>query len=319
MILNHIELTEIPPFTKNFGKLNMIKDPLGNWWQIPYMIAKGDTGKCIGITAALHGNELNGVSVIHSLWKSIDVNKLTGTIILIPVLNVPGFLNGTREFSDGKDLNRLMPGAPNGTSSEVYANAIVKKLLLHFDYFIDLHTASFGHINSFYVKANLNHSEIYKMALAQSPQIIVNQPGPKGSLRSEAEKQRISALTIEAGNPNLFQDKFLKLSLLGLKNTLKILNMISDDGEINNEDKPVICQESYWNYANHAGILSVLPGLTDKVREGEIIATIIDIYGELIDTIKAPFDAVVIGKSTNPVCQVGSRVIHLGIVNDANE
>jgi len=88
------------------------------------MIAKGATeGKTIGITAAVHGNELNGISVIQRLFSQIDVKQLQGTIVGIPVVNVPSFLKKQRRFIDGKDLNRIMPGNANGNISQVYAYA----------------------------------------------------------------------------------------------------------------------------------------------------------------------------------------------------
>ena len=312
MIFSNLSLENIKPMTAVVGKLNIVENALGDWWQVPIMIAKGKPGPTLGITAALHGNELNGILTIQNFWKALDPEALQGTVVLIPVLNTPGFLNGTREFYDGKDLNRIMPGKPNGTSAEVYAHAITSNILPHFDYLIDLHTASFGRINSLYVRASLQNETIKKLALLQNPQIIVNKTGPRGSLRREAEAQGIPAITVEIGDPNIFQQKYIKPSLSGLSNALITLNMIEGSLEIA-DTPPAVCQNSNWVYAKNAGILRVFPALADRVTKNEIIAEITDIYGEAIDRIKAHSDGHVIGKSTNPVCEVGSRIIHIGI------
>ncbi len=313
MILNDFKKNSIEAYTKCTAKLNIVENALGDCWQIPMMIAKGGDGPCLGITAALHGNELNGISTIQALWEKIDAEKLSGMVVLIPVLNIPGFLNGTREFADGKDLNRMMPGNPNGTSSEVYAAAIMQKIISQFDYLIDLHTASFGRINSLHVKANMSNPAISKLALLQNPQIIVDKQGPHGSLRHEAEKLNIPTITVEIGNPNIFQKKYITPSTEGLTNVLNDLGIMPSK-HYAPQKEPVICKDSHWLYAKHAGILKVYPGLEDFVERGEKIGKITDIYGECIMHVLAPYNAIVVGKSTHPVCNVGSRVVNLGEV-----
>ena len=314
MDIKEINLNKIPSFSKVKHKLNMVKNALGDYWQVPIMIIKGKPGPVLGVTAAVHGNELNGISIIHKLWHKISPTELTGTVIFAPILNIPGFLSGEREFSDGKDLNRIMPGKPNGTESEVYSYNIVEKILKKFDYHIDLHTASFGRINSFYVRADLQDELIYKMAELQDPQIIVSIRGEEGTLREEARKLGIPAITVEVGDPNIIQSKHMRPSIFGLNNILIELGMINEV-KSDYQNEAVICKNSSWLYAKNGGILEVYPALTDMVKKGELIAKIVNLYGDLIEEVKSPVDAVVVAKATNPVCQVGSRIIHLGVLN----
>ncbi len=311
MIIDYLELDSIKDHSKNHFKLNSVKNALGDYWQIPIMVAKGGDGPVVGITAALHGNELNGVSIIHKLWEKIDARTLKGTLILCPVLNVPGFMNGTREFTDGSDLNRLMPGKKNGTTSEVYASIIIERVVKHFDYLIDLHTASFGRINSLYVRADMTKEVVARMAELQEPRIIVNKQGAQGTLRGEAARLGIHAITVEVGDPNLFQRKHIRTSIFGLNNVLVELGMVEEDHEEIDHDA-IVCKNSTWFYSKNGGILRVLPELAEKVKKGQKIATISNIFGEVIEEIQSPDDAIVVAKSVNPVCEVGSRVIHLG-------
>ena len=318
MTIDNMNLSELSKGKHTF-KLNMIKHALGEFWAVPIMVAKGQQeGPVLGITAALHGNELNGISIIHKLWEATNVDDLRGTLVFVPVLNVPGFVEGERGFYGGIDLNRIMPGKEKGPTSDVYAYNILSKIIRHLNYLIDLHTASFGRVNSLYVRADLSDAKVARMAELQEPQIIVNKPGELGTLRGEAAKMGISAITIEAGDPYLFQREHIKPTFDGLVHVLANFGMI-DEPVDKIAHEPIICRSSYWLYAQNAGILQVHKDLTEPVRKGDVIAAITDIFGNVVEEIAAPEDAVVVSKSTNPVCHVGSRVIHLGIIWDNYE
>ena len=134
--------------------ISLSDNPLGVSWKLPLIVIKGvEKGPVVGLTAALHGNELNGISTIFKLIESINVNKLKGTLVLVPICNVPGYLMNQRFFSDNVDLNRIMPGAPEGATSKIYAHHLTTKIISKFDYLLDLHTASHGRVNSLYIRA----------------------------------------------------------------------------------------------------------------------------------------------------------------------
>lgn len=135
----------------------------------------------MGITAVVHGNELNGVPCIHRVITEINVHELKGTVVAVPCVNVPGYLRFSREFSDGKDLNRYYPGQLGGTASQVYNYNFFEKVIVKMDILIDLHTASFGRVNSYYVRADMNDSVSAMMAKLQQPQIILHNGGQDGT------------------------------------------------------------------------------------------------------------------------------------------
>ena len=213
-LVKSINFAEIPKKTINYYWLTLITDGLGNPINIPVMVAKGEKdGPILGLTAALHGNELNGISVIQRLFRELDINDLSGTVVGIPVVNIPSFIRKKRRFNDGVDLNHIMPGKKDGNVSNVYAYRFVNKIIKQFDYLLDLHTASFGRINSFYIRADMEHEEVKKMALLQNADIIVHNPPSDGTLRGAADELGIPAITIEVGNPNTFQKRLI-LSLI---------------------------------------------------------------------------------------------------------
>ena len=206
-----------------------------------------------------------------------------------------------------------MPGKPNGTVSDVYAWRVVNRIVHRFDYLIDLHTASFGRINSYYVRADMSDPIVKKMAKLQNAQIIVHNPPSDGTLRGAANELGIPAITLEVGNPNTFQKGLIRDGLTGIHNVLGYLGMT--DCEIEEADEAtVLCEKSYWIYTDTGGILTVFPKVTELVKKGQVIATLRNIFGDLMKEYLAPEDGIAIGKSVNPINQTGGRILHLGIL-----
>ncbi|KAI9197311.1 uncharacterized protein BJ171DRAFT_226562 [Polychytrium aggregatum] len=297
--------------------LAVYEDGTGSLIRIPVIVAKGvKYGPTVGMTAALHGNELNGIPLIHRLFREINPQQLHGVLVAATVTNVPGYVRNQRGFSDGTDLNRIMPGKANGSSPQVYAYNLMERLIKKFDYLLDIHTASAGRVNSLYARADMINPKTKKMAILQNPQIIVHNTSPDGSLRGAAMSNDIPAITVEIGDPSKFQKRFVKNALLGVTNILCHLNMIPNEVDQPEYD-PVVCSRSYWIFASKGGVLTVQPEIYTWVRKGEMIAQLHSLFGDLVETYYAPEDGVVVGKSVNPVCESGSRIIHLGVVEDS--
>lgn len=293
--------------------LHIVSNGIGQPIYIPVIVARGkEDGPTVGITAVVHGNELNGMSVIQRFFNGMELDKLSGTVVGVPVVNVPSLMINERHFIDGQDLNRIMPGKSNGNRSEIYADRIIQRIVRHFDFLLDLHTASFGRVNSYYIRADLSSKMAYDLAYMQNPSIILNAPATDGTLRGAASSLGIDAITVEVGDPNRFQKGMIRSSLTGVYNTLVFLKMYDDQIEHDNEE-PVVCNKSKWIYTDLGGILQIHVGLTDRVEEGQKIATIRNVFGQIIKEYKAPASGIIIGKSINPISQTGSRIIHLGI------
>ncbi len=313
-VISKLNLDEVPNNAISRYWLELLEDGMGLPVKIPVIVAKGnEKGRVVGLTAAVHGNELNGIPVIQRLFNEIDITKLKGTIVGIPVLNTPSFLRKKRRFLDGVDLNHIMPGKENGTVSQVYAWRIVNNVIRHFNYLLDLHTASNGRVNSYYIRADMSDEVVRKMALLQNAQIIVHNPPSDGTLRGTADELDIPAITLEVGNPNLFQRGMIRDGLTGIHNLLGEIGITdSEVEEISNET--IICKRSYWIYCDHGGLLAVHPNVTEIVDKDEKIATLRNVFGDIVKEYRAPERGVVIGKSVSPVNQAGGRILHLGII-----
>lgn len=312
--IDKFDLNDTPIGTKKHYWLNIISDGMGNPINIPVMVARGiKDHPVVGITAAVHGNELNGIPVIQRLFSSIDPKQLEGVIIGVPIANIPAFNALERRYIDGVDLNHIMPGVANGNASQVYAYRLMDRIFKHFDYLLDLHTASQGRINTYYVRADMSSEVTRQLALLQNAQIIVNNPPSDGTLRGAVAELGIPAITLEVGNPNIYQKKLIRSGLAGIDNVLSHLGMFSDQIESEGIES-VICKKSYWLYTNSGGLLTVNVELMDLLKKGDQIATIRDVFGNVIEEYFAPEDGIVIGKSVSPVNLSGGRILHLGIL-----
>ena len=311
-VIKSIDIDRVQKMSVQRFWLHITSDGIGTPVYIPLIIIRGRSdGTIVGVTAVVHGNELNGISVVQNLINQIDPATLDGVLICLPVTNVPAFLQKQRYFPDGVDLNRIMPGNQLGNESEVYAYRLISRVINEFDILIDLHTASFGHINSYYVRANMTFPEIAQMAWLLNPQIIVHKES-QGTLRYAAESLGIHALTVEIGDPNRFQKQVISSALDGIKNILVDRGMLA--GEISEPSEPIVeCESSFWLYTDRGGLLEVFPKLAETVEKGEPIARITNIFGDTLKTYKAPGSGIVIGKSSHPVNPTGGRILHLGI------
>jgi len=251
--------------------------------------------------------------VIHRLFNELNVEELSGIVVGVPVVNIPAFNRRKRRFVDGVDINHIMPGKASGNVSQIYAHRFIERLVSKFDYLLDLHTASQGRINSYYIRADLDNAITKELAMLQNADIIVHNPPLDGTLRGAAAALDIPAITLEVGNPNTFQKHMIKSGVVGIHNVLCCLEMVNDQ-IVDAKDPTIICESSQWIYTDRGGLLTVTPKLLELVKSQEVIASLRDIFGNSIKEYLSVADGIVIGKSISPVNQTGGRILHLGKV-----
>ena len=320
--VDSLAIEQMKPQTKTKVWLKMVEDGLSSPVYIPVVVCKGSTtSPVLGLAAAIHGNEVNGVKVIQELVDAIDVTTLRGTLIAIPGINAVSIVNQRRRYVDHEDLNRVFPGKKNGNRSQQYVWQITTKILPLFDYLVDMHTASFGRENTLYVRAFLGEERMAKMAMLQDADIILNSKGPSAgasiassrTMRTEAMLMGIPTITVEYGNPQVFQPDMIARGKRGVQNLMSWLQMTNHQIVVGPE--PVLCEKSYWIYTEKGGYLEVPVALNQKLKKGDLIGIVRSPFGDIIQEIFSPEDGVVIGRSSNPVSSNGGRIIHLGITN----
>ena len=318
-LVDALDIDALPAGEMSRLRLELTRDAIGRPVALPLLVARGaHPGPVFGVTAAVHGDELNGVALIHRLFEELDATKLRGTVVASIVTNMPGFLAQTRRFGQGRDLNHIFPGRKQGRSDDIYAFRLIDRMVRHFDYLVDLHTASRGRINSLYVRADLNHRIAGRFAILQRPQIILHNPPSDFTLRGTAMELGIPSITVEIGDPGIFQPRLIKRTLRGLFDVLREVEMLpqppaSKRGEM--PKTPTICERSRWLRTEDGGLLEVFPDICDMVQEGQVVARLRSIWGDVICDYRTPESGVVIGKSVNPSGPSGARILHLGIVS----
>jgi predicted deacylase len=295
--------------------VDIVANGVGQDILVPVMVARGlEDGPTLGVTAAVHGNELNGLSIVQKLFSELNLSNLKGTLIGLPVVNIPSVLNQERRFSDGEDLNRVFPGRKEGDASEVYSYRIFQRVVSKFDYHIDLHTASFGRVNSFYIRANLSNPITKRMAELQQADIILDTSGEDGTLRTAAAELGIHSITVEVGDPNKFQKGMIRSGLEGIYKVMIDFGVM--DGEHEEQaHQSIVCSRSKWIFSDKGGIMVVHPQVTDMIEVGDKIATVKNVFGEVVKEFYATEPGVVIGKHVHPINQTGARIIHLGTLH----
>ena len=325
---------ELAPIIKNLSEIDHNKPGINKYWLemgtntynfpmlAPVIVIQGEnSGPTLGLTAAIHGNELNGIAIIHRLVDSINTKTLKGRIIAIPGINAFSIQIDERRFIDEEDLNRNFPGKKDGNRSEQYAYKISERILPFFDVHIDMHTASFGRVNSLYARIDASNDTLITLAKLQQPDIILNSKGassvgPSASktMRGQAGNKGMQSITVEYGNPQVYQEEMITRGVTGVLNALAWLDMYGTINLKDFNDTAIYCKKSYWIYMDEGGFLEVVVELNQQLKKGEKIAIVRNAFGDVIKEYVAPEDGVVIGKSTNPTNMSGGRIIHLGIL-----
>lgn len=301
----------IEPGTSHDLKLKIGESYSGMTVKIPLHIRRAiKPGPTVFITAALHGDEINGTGAVRELLQADDIELTRGAVLLVPVLNLLAFDRHSRYLPDRRDLNRSFPGTASGSLAGRMANTIFNDLVMRCDYGIDLHTASVRRTNYPNVRCDMTNPKVRRIAEAFGSEIIVNNKGPQGALRREACDAGCPTIILEGGEVWKVEPGIVESATRGVRNVLRELDMI--DGDIESPDYQVVVEQTKWIRADRGGFLQfhVKPG--QVVAKGQELATNNTLLGRERAVLESPFDAVVVGMTTLPAVSPGEPVCHLG-------
>lgn len=294
-------------------RLNISTLPSGTIIDIPvYIFRAPEDGPVLLLMAGMHGDEVNGIEIVRRLLAQKLLKPLKGTIIAIPVLNIYGFLNFSREVPDGKDVNRSFPGNAQGSLASRVAYTFVKEILPWIDYGLDFHTGGASRTNYPQVRCVLSEPNNAKIAEAFGAPFIVNSGLLASSLRNEAAKRGKSIVVYESGESLRFDEHGIEVAITGV---LRVLNYLGIQPAILPEPDPtIICKDTSWVRAHEAGLFHsrVHPG--EFIQKNQIMGSIADPYGEKTNWVKSPFTGYIIGLNHMPVVNEGDALAHMGCV-----
>jgi len=282
--------------------------------RLPVMVWRGEQeGPVLGITAAVHGDEINGTGAIRKLIEEPPFELKRGALILVPVVNILGFERHSRYTPDRRDLNRTFPGSMKGSLTGRLARLLMDEVVSRCDYLLDLHTAAVRRTNFPNVRADMEDPDCERMARIFGVEVIVNSAGPDGSLRREACKVGCPTVILEAGEVWKVEPSVQDMTQRGISHVMGELGMI-DMTESERPETPshqMIVQKSSWVRAENGGFLKFHVGPGETVENGQPLATNTGLLGEDPEVITSPSSGIVFGMTTMPAVSPGDPILHI--------
>lgn len=291
------------PISKMFGNAQV---------NMPITVIHGkQNGPRLLITAAIHGDELNGVEIIRRVVNSPWLKKLRGTLIAIPVVNVLGVIHRSRYLPDRRDLNRCFPGSEYGSLAARMAHILASEILPQVDYAIDLHTGAVHRSNLPQLRVHLDNANAAAIAQVFGVPVIINAAIRDGSMRGTGDDIGVHIITYEAGEALRFEENAITPGVRGIRNVMMHLDMLPKLKRKSEPFETAIAKSSDWIRANTDGFFRPLVGLGDTVKAGEILGHIsgpLELMGvPLIN----PVEGIIIGRNNLPLVLEGEALFHI--------
>lgn len=286
--------------------------------KIPVAVIRGkEDGPTLFISAAIHGDEINGVDIVRRLLRHKALKQLCGTLITIPIVNVFGFNDKSRYLPDRRDLNRSFPGEEHGSLASQIAYIFRTEIVEKCTHGIDLHTGAIHRRNLPQIRADLSHPENLKLAKAFATPVILNASVRDGSLREMVKEKQIPMLLYEAGTALRFESKASKIGVDGILNVMRTIGMLPDAPKTKPQEV-FIAKSSHWVRAPISGIFLARKKLGERVAKADVIGLITNPFGDHEYAILSPYEGVIIGNSLLPLANEGDALFHVATFEDAN-
>lgn len=286
---------------------------------MPIQVVRGRrAGPRLFVSAAIHGDELNGVEIIRRLLKHRALNKMRGTLIAVPIVNVYGVIHHSRYMPDRRDLNRAFPGSERGSMTSRVAHLFMREIVDNATHGIDLHTAALYRSNLPQIRANLDDEETSRLAKVFDVPVLLNSNIRDGSLREVVAERKIPMLLYEAGEALRFDELSIRAGLRGIINVMRELGMLAKTRR-RHIPEPYLARTSNWLRAAKSGILRMISPLGAQVKKGELISIISDPFGDTEYEVRAEHSGIVIGRTTIPLIHQGDALYHVARFADIDE
>lgn len=283
----------------------------------PVLVVNGvGRGPTLCLTAAVHGDELNGIEIVRRVMQDLDPRRVKGAVVGIPIVNLQGFRRGSRYLPDRRDLNRYFPGNPAGSSASRIAASLFDGIIRHCDGLVDIHTGSLSRTNIPQLRADLRKPRVRAFADGIGALMVLHSAGTPGTLRRAATDAGIPAVTLEAGEPGRLQSSQVRegtAAIVWLLDAMQIVNRVN----VLKAPRPVYYR-STWVRSDYGGILFSLARLGQLVSAGDILGTVTDPITNEQFLIYAPVNGRIVGMALNQVVMPGFATFHLGIEGDTD-
>ena len=276
-------------------------------------------GPRLFVSAAIHGDEINGVEIIRQLLRRPGMKRLKGTLVAVPIVNVYGFLTHSRYLPDRRDLNRSFPGTQHGSLAARLAYEFRTQIVDKCTHGIDLHTGGNHRFNHPHIRANLENAETERLAQAFGTPVIINANLRDGSLRQVTADKGIPMLLYEAGEGLRFDPLAVRAGVRGIRNVMREIGMLPKLKRKTPPVEPLEAKSSSWVRAPESGIFRATARVGERVTKGDALGVVSDAFGEQEHNVVAPFTGIIIGRANLPVISEGDALYHIARFEDSTE
>lgn len=302
--------TEILPGERKTINLPVARLYTNNWTHMPVSVVRGkQPGPHLFVCAAQHGDELNGVEIIRRVLHHRSLKHLKGALIVVPIVNVFGFIHSSRYLPDRRDLNRSYPGSPRGSLAGRMAHLFLKEVVDNSTHGIDIHTAAAHRYNLPQIRGNMTDEVTLDMAKSFGAPVMIHSQKRNNSLREVLAERGIPIIVYEGGEALRFNPSVIEYGEQGIIRVMRHLGMLRKSRSKGLE--PVQTSKTRWVRAKKSGLSHLKVKAGDRVKRHQVIATVADPLGSNVVDLKSPFDGVVIGHTNLPLVNAGDAVIHI--------
>jgi predicted deacylase len=309
----HLNGLVIQPGEQVLTRLVISKLPSGTVIDVPvHVLRSTEPGPTLLLMAGMHGDEVNGIETIRRLVRRELLQPLRGSIIAIPILNIYGFLNFSRDVPDGKDVNRSFPGFPRGSLAGRVAHRFMREIMPLIDYGIDFHTGGAARANFPQVRCLLGVDPVVDaMAMAFSAPFTLHAALRPGSLREAAQALGKRIIVYETGESLRLDEAGIEEALAG---TLRVMHHLGMAAAAPPASRPgIVCRRHTWLRARFAGLFRAHVENGQFIKKGQVYGSVADPYGQQAVRLESPVTGYVIGLNHMPVVNQGDALLHIAV------
>jgi uncharacterized protein len=280
-----------------------------------HVIRSFTDGPVVFLSAAIHGDEINGVEIIKEVMQVLSKVDIVGTVIAVPIVNVFGFNNQSRYLPDRRDLNRSFPGSAKGSLAARMAHMFVKEIVTKCTHGIDFHTGAIHRSIFPQIRVNMKSEKSLTFAKAFGAPIILNSDVKDGSLRETGKKKGVVTMVYEAGQALRFEEDAIKIGKQGCLNALSSIGVYPKmPTKIKNPlgKSPILIQDSFWVRSPKGGTLRLKVKLGQFVKKGDKLGEISGPFGQQLESVFATGEGYILGVNHLPLVTIGTAIVHIG-------
>lgn len=305
---------EIPPGTRKSIRIPVARRYTAGDVSLPVSVVHGrKPGPRLFVSAAIHGDEINGVEIIRRLLKKPLLKQLRGALIAVPIVNIYGFVAQTRYLPDRRDLNRCFPGSASGSLAARLAHTFLNEIVKQATHGIDLHTGSLHRSNLPQLRVTLNSEANEALAMSFGAPVILDAGLRDGSLRHAVNAMGVPIIVYEAGEALRFDEVAIRAGLNGIISAMRHLEMLPPSKSKARRVDPFVARGSHWVRAPESGILATSLKLGDRIEKGAHLGVISDPLAEVETPIHSPRAGVLIGRQNLPLVNEGDALFHIAV------